>query len=147
MSSASPSAAHAAQFATALSATRIGDLLEHSRPVQTAGGTLITVLLTWALTLFVTRKRIAWRIYTDDEFRLDPERRDRPGTGLVQPHGHPGLRRRPSRGGETRWRHDPRGGALRAGRLLARARESAGRGPEGKRRPGNDRKKVSKIIA
>ncbi|MGH3252080.1 MAG: hypothetical protein ACRDOI_38535, partial [Trebonia sp.] len=56
---------------TALSAAHSVDLLENSWPVQTAGGTLITVLLTWLATLFLTRKRIAWRVYTDDDFKLE----------------------------------------------------------------------------
>jgi hypothetical protein len=62
---------HLAPFGSALSAARIPGLLESSWPVPTAGGTLITVLITWLVTLFLTRKRIAWRVCTDDEFKLD----------------------------------------------------------------------------
>jgi hypothetical protein len=50
-------AAHVAPFATALSAGDVANIFEHSWPVETAGGTLITVLVTWIVTLFITRKR------------------------------------------------------------------------------------------
>jgi hypothetical protein len=38
-------------------AGRIGNLIVHSWPVQAAGLALITVLVTWAVTLFLTRQQ------------------------------------------------------------------------------------------
>jgi hypothetical protein len=57
---------------TASSAGRIGYLLANSAAVQAVGGALITVLLGWAGTLFVNRKRVAWRAYLDGPINLAP---------------------------------------------------------------------------
>jgi hypothetical protein len=57
---------------TAYGAGRIGNLIVHSWPVQAAGLALITVLVTWAVTLFLTRKRVAWRAYLDSPINLAP---------------------------------------------------------------------------
>ena len=57
---------------TAYGAGRIGNLIVHSWPVQAAGLALITVLVTWAVTLFLNRKRIAWRAYVDAPINLAP---------------------------------------------------------------------------
>jgi hypothetical protein len=51
---------------------RIGYLLANSAAVQAVGGALITVLLGWAVTLFASRKRIAWRAYLDAPINLMP---------------------------------------------------------------------------
>ena len=53
-------------------AGRIGNLIVHSWPVQAAGLALITVLVTWAVTLFLNRKRVAWRAYLDTPINLAP---------------------------------------------------------------------------
>lgn len=53
--------------------TRI-DLVLQSWPVRVIGGTLITVLVTWAVTVFLQRRRIAWRVYLDTPINLAPER-------------------------------------------------------------------------
>jgi hypothetical protein len=58
--------------AAANGAGRIGNLIVHSWPVQAAGLALITVLVTWAVTLFLNRKRIAWRAYLDTPINLAP---------------------------------------------------------------------------
>ena len=49
--------------------TRI-DLVLQSWPVRVIGGTLITVLVTWAVTVFLQRRRIAWRVYLDTPINL-----------------------------------------------------------------------------
>jgi ABC-type phosphate transport system substrate-binding protein len=95
VSPASPTTAQLSQFVTAIHAAHIADLLGRSWPVQTAGGTLITVLLTWAITLYRTRRRVAWRVYTDDEFRLDRVQAEAAGESVslkieVNPTDNPG---------------------------------------------------------
>ncbi|HLI38533.1 MAG TPA: substrate-binding domain-containing protein [Streptosporangiaceae bacterium] len=75
-------AAHA-RAAGAFGAARIGDLIGHSWPVQTAGGALITVLVGWAVTLFLNRKRIAWRAYLDAPISLAPAQVKSMGTRLT----------------------------------------------------------------
>jgi hypothetical protein len=75
--------AHVASPATALSAADIANIFEHSWPVETAGATLITVLVTWLVTLVITRKRIAWRVYTDDDFKLHPNQADSVGDNIL----------------------------------------------------------------
>jgi hypothetical protein len=55
---------------------RIGSLIVHSWPVQTAGGALIAVLIGWAATLYLNRKRVAWRAYLDERIKPSPT----PGT-------------------------------------------------------------------
>jgi hypothetical protein len=75
--------AHVASPATALSAADIANIFEYSWPVETAGATLITVLVTWLVTLVITRKRIAWRVYTDDDFKLHPNQADSVGDNIL----------------------------------------------------------------
>jgi phosphate transport system substrate-binding protein len=59
-------------LAASSGAGRIGYLLANSAAVQAVGGALITVLLGWAVTLFASRKRIAWRAYLDAPINLTP---------------------------------------------------------------------------
>lgn len=83
MSLVSTTAAHVAPIASALSAGDIANIFEHSWPVETAGGTLITVLVTWLVTLVITRKRLAWRVYTDDDFKLHPDQAGSVGENIT----------------------------------------------------------------
>jgi len=59
-------------FSAASGTGRIGNLIIHSWPVQTAGGALIVVLVGWVTTLILNRKRIAWRAYLDTPINLAP---------------------------------------------------------------------------
>jgi phosphate transport system substrate-binding protein len=52
---------------------RIGGLIVHSWPVQTAGGALIAVLVGWAAALYLNRKRVAWRAYVDKPITPSPD--------------------------------------------------------------------------
>jgi phosphate transport system substrate-binding protein len=54
-------------------ASRIGSLIVHSWPVQTAGGALIAVLVGWAAALYLNRKRVAWRAYVDKPITPSPD--------------------------------------------------------------------------
>jgi ABC-type phosphate transport system substrate-binding protein len=52
-------------------------LVLHSGLVQTILTTLVAILVTWAVTSFLQRKRIAWRDYLDAPVNLDPKEASR----------------------------------------------------------------------
>lgn len=57
---------------TALGNGRIGDLILHSWPVQTAGAAFIAALVGLGVQFLTNRKRIAWRAYVDKPINLEP---------------------------------------------------------------------------
>jgi len=56
---------------------RAESLVLHSGLVQTILTTLVAILVTWAVTSFLQRKRIAWRDYLDAPVNLDPKEASR----------------------------------------------------------------------
>jgi len=56
---------------------RAEGLVLHSGLVQTILTTLVAILVTWAVTSFLQRKRIAWRDYLDAAVNLDPKEASR----------------------------------------------------------------------
>ena len=63
--------AHVASPATALNAADIANIFEHSWPVETARATLTTVLVTWLVTLIITRKPGSGTRATFDKYVLN----------------------------------------------------------------------------
>jgi phosphate transport system substrate-binding protein len=57
--------------------SRAESLVLHSGLVQTILTTLVAILVTWAVTSFLQRKRIAWRDYLDAPVNLDPKEASR----------------------------------------------------------------------
>ena len=57
--------------------SRAESLVLHSGLVQTILTTLVAILVTWAVTSFLQRKRIAWRDYLDAPVNLDPQEASR----------------------------------------------------------------------
>lgn len=57
---------------TALGDGRIGNLILHSWPVQTAGAAFIAALVGLGVQFLTNRKRIAWRAYVDKPINLQP---------------------------------------------------------------------------
>lgn len=116
---------------------RIGGLIAHSGLVQAIGTTLIGVLVAWAFTFFLQRKRIAWPDYLDAAVNPDPKEVSRVSPGRARRPGlhdclDPWLTRPPGRGVSgppPRQRHAGRRPALSEGsrrqRLRARRNQSA----------------------
>jgi phosphate transport system substrate-binding protein len=59
---------------------RAEDLIQRSGLVQTILTTFVAVLITWAVTSFQQRKRLAWRDYLDAAVNLDPHEASRVST-------------------------------------------------------------------
>jgi hypothetical protein len=57
--------------------SRAEGLVLHSGLVQTILTTLVAILITWAVTAFLQRKRVAWRDYLDAPVNLDPKEASR----------------------------------------------------------------------
>ncbi|MBO0807109.1 MAG: substrate-binding domain-containing protein [Actinobacteria bacterium] len=62
---------------------RIGSLVVHSGLVQAIGATLAGVLIAWAFSFFLQRRRIAWRDYLDAAVNLDPQEASRVGSWKI----------------------------------------------------------------
>jgi len=65
------------RFSASYFPSRAESLVLHSGLVQTILTTLVAILVTWAVTSFLQRKRIAWRDYLDAPVNLDPKEASR----------------------------------------------------------------------